>query len=143
VPVLVAGVTTRRGGREGRPQGEEAQVTDTTWPGGMRNADHQHGTGCPPWTWHTRHARGIRSLESHVHRKVSAWFGGRVRGKGFPTEGKHLAVHPTLFLVPKTAVSAAKGTETAIMNAWRQAAPEHTPRVWPCAPRLSAQRHDQ
>lgn len=38
----------------------------------------------------------MRSLESYVHRKVSAWFGGGVHGKGFPTR-EHLAVHPILF----------------------------------------------
>ncbi len=37
-PVVVAGVTSRRGGRESPPQGEGGQVTDTTRPRGMRNA---------------------------------------------------------------------------------------------------------
>ena len=32
VPVVVAGVTTCQGGREGRPQGEGAQVTDIKEP---------------------------------------------------------------------------------------------------------------
>jgi hypothetical protein len=39
VLVVVAGVTTRRGGREGRLQGEGAQVTDTHNLGRMRNAE--------------------------------------------------------------------------------------------------------
>jgi len=39
VPAVVAGVTTRQGGREGRLQGEGAQVTDTHNPGRMRNEE--------------------------------------------------------------------------------------------------------
>src|SRR5580658_3323892 len=50
VPVVVAGVTTCQGGREGRPQGEGAQVIGHQRPGGMRNAKRRSGTGCPPRT---------------------------------------------------------------------------------------------
>ena len=39
VLVVVAGVATGRGGRESRPQGEGAQMTGHTGPGGMRNAE--------------------------------------------------------------------------------------------------------
>ena len=39
-PVVVVGVTTDRGGRESRPQGEGGQaMEDTASPGGMRNAE--------------------------------------------------------------------------------------------------------
>ena len=39
----------------------------------------------------------MRSPESYVHRKVPAWFGGGVHGKGPSHQGKHLAVHPILY----------------------------------------------
>jgi len=39
----------------------------------------------------------MRSLESYVHRKMPAWFGGGVHGKGPSRRGRHLAVHPILF----------------------------------------------
>jgi hypothetical protein len=47
VPVVVAGVTTRQGGREDRLQGEGAQVIRISQPGGMRNAERRNGAGCP------------------------------------------------------------------------------------------------
>jgi hypothetical protein len=46
---------------------------------------------------HTCHERGVRSLESYVHRKVPAWFGGGVHGKGSPRLGKQLAARPILY----------------------------------------------
>lgn len=47
-PVVVAGVTTGRGGRESRPQGEGGQVIGHhMMPGGMRNAERRNGAGCP------------------------------------------------------------------------------------------------
>ena len=39
----------------------------------------------------------MRSLESYVHRKMPAWFGGGVHGKGPSRRERHLAVHPILF----------------------------------------------
>jgi hypothetical protein len=48
VPVVVAGVTTCQGGREGRPQDEGAQVIGHQRPGRMRNAKRRNGAGCPP-----------------------------------------------------------------------------------------------
>jgi hypothetical protein len=46
--VVVAGVTSGRGGRESRPQGEGGQVMWTQeMPGGMRNAERRNGVGCP------------------------------------------------------------------------------------------------
>ena len=39
----------------------------------------------------------MRSLESYVHRKMPAWFGGGVHGKGPSHRERHLAVHPILF----------------------------------------------
>jgi hypothetical protein len=48
VPVVVAGVATGQGGREGRLQGEGAQVMRTLGDdGGMRNAESRHGPRCP------------------------------------------------------------------------------------------------
>ena len=46
--VVVVGVTPHQGGREGRPQGKEAQVTGHYEPQGMRNAECRDGAGCPP-----------------------------------------------------------------------------------------------
>jgi hypothetical protein len=48
-PVVVAGVTTCRGVRESRNQGEGGQVTGHHNPGGRRNAERRNGTGCPAW----------------------------------------------------------------------------------------------
>src|SRR6266542_5266012 len=56
VPVVVAGVTTCQGGREGRPQGKGAQVTGITNRKGMRNAKRRDGAGCPPRTGQARPA---------------------------------------------------------------------------------------
>ena len=48
VPVLVGGVTTAQGGREGRPQGEEAQVIGYYNREVCEIAERRNGTGCPP-----------------------------------------------------------------------------------------------
>src|SRR4029453_8264933 len=46
--VVVAGVTTGRGGRESRSHGRRRPGgRDTTGSGGMRNAECQNGAGCP------------------------------------------------------------------------------------------------
>ena len=47
VPIVVVGVTTYQGGREGRPQGEGAQVVDMQSPCGTRDAESQSGTAYP------------------------------------------------------------------------------------------------
>ena len=81
VPVVVAGVTTCLGGREGRPQGEGAQVIGHRHDrevGEMPNAETVREVLRVAATTSTRR----RSLESHVHRKMPAWFGGEPRGKG-------------------------------------------------------------
>ena len=44
VPIVVVGVTTYQGGREGRPQGEGAQVVEMQLPCGTRDAESQSGT---------------------------------------------------------------------------------------------------
>ena len=44
--VLVVGVTTYQGGREGRPQGEGAQVVRPQQPCGTRDAEGQSGAEC-------------------------------------------------------------------------------------------------
>src|SRR4051812_9451310 len=61
VPVVVAGVTTCRGGRESRPQGEGEQVIGYRRPGGMRNAERRTVLG----VLRERHSRH-RSLESRM-----------------------------------------------------------------------------
>ena len=45
VPVVVAGATTCRGGRESRSQGEGAQVIMMSAVGGMRNAERRNSAG--------------------------------------------------------------------------------------------------
>ena len=46
VPIVVVGVTTYQGGREGRPQGKGAQVVGIQEPCGTRNAESQSGIEC-------------------------------------------------------------------------------------------------
>ena len=46
VPIVVVEVTIHQGGREGRPQGEGAQVVDIQQPRGTRDAESQSGVGC-------------------------------------------------------------------------------------------------
>ena len=43
----------------------------------------------------------LRSLESHVHRKMPAWFGGELRGKG-PARNRDLAAQLTRWIHLKT-----------------------------------------
>ena len=56
VPVVVAGVTTCQGGREGRPQGEGAQVIGYYNREVCEIAERRNGTGCPPRPWQERPA---------------------------------------------------------------------------------------
>ena len=56
VPVVVAGVTPCQGGREGRPQGEGAQVIGYHDRKVCVIAERRNGTGCPPRTWQERPA---------------------------------------------------------------------------------------
>jgi hypothetical protein len=46
VTIVVVGVTAFQGGREGRPQGEGAQVVDIQQPCGTRDAKSQSGVEC-------------------------------------------------------------------------------------------------
>ena len=46
VLIVVVRVTAHQGGREGRPQGEGAQVVGIQQPCGMRNVESQSGAGC-------------------------------------------------------------------------------------------------
>ena len=43
MPIVVVGVTTYQGGREGRPQGKGAQAVDRQLPCGTRDAEGQIG----------------------------------------------------------------------------------------------------
>jgi len=43
-PIVVVGVTTYRGGREGRPQGEGAEVVEIQSPKGTRDAESLNGS---------------------------------------------------------------------------------------------------
>jgi len=70
VPVVVAGVTTCQGGREGRPQGQGAQVIGHQQePGGMRNAKRRGGAGCPPITGEPRASKDARVVRRGAARK--------------------------------------------------------------------------
>src|ERR1035438_4765306 len=97
VPVVVAGVTTCQGGREGRPQGEGAQVTGHREPIGMRNAECPDGTGCPPLV--TREPRALKGA-SVVRRKAA-------RKRTSPRLAPRRAAHPVSS--PRGALSLSRG----------------------------------
>jgi hypothetical protein len=83
-PYVAAGVTPGQGGREGRPQGEGAQMIGchSLKECEMQSAETVLGIlrerGSPPRR---------RSSESHILGNGSVWFGGGPRGKGFPSQG--------------------------------------------------------
>ena len=74
VPVVVEGAASFQGGREDRPQSQGAQVTGHT---NLEVCVMQNAATVLDVLHDWR-----RSLESYVHRKVPAWFGGGEHGKG-------------------------------------------------------------